>query len=233
MPTFGDFLYTQLILRIPKPSTSFASKTVIITGASSGLGKEAAKHIICLGAEKLILGCRSISKGNKAKAEIESVTGCNPNTIEVWQVDIESPISVKDFVARATQSDGPSSVSTGGFLGRSRFNMLQAPFCHYNLPALIRVGSHSIFNAQVVGALCIVRRTALPSFPIGHRICFARRTRAWAKAVVSFLDSLTGSWGRGGRRNVLSVNNRQQLAMVRGKSGERAKVDLPATRAGA
>ncbi|KAL3455535.1 NAD(P)-binding protein [Aspergillus heterothallicus] len=103
MPTLGDFLYTQLVLRIPKPTTSFASKTVIITGASSGLGKEATKHIVRLGAEKVILGCRSISKGENAKAEIVSATGCTSDTLEVWQVDIESSVSIKEFVARATQ----------------------------------------------------------------------------------------------------------------------------------
>ncbi|KAL2867360.1 NAD(P)-binding protein [Aspergillus lucknowensis] len=103
MPSFGDFLYTQLILRIPKPTASFASKTVIITGASSGLGKEAAKHIARLGASKIILGCRSISKGEKAKLEIESTVRCSPNVLEVWQVDIESPPSMTEFVARVNQ----------------------------------------------------------------------------------------------------------------------------------
>lgn len=101
MPSFGDFIHTQLILKIPSPTTSFASKTVIITGASSGLGKETAKHIVRLGAGKVILGCRNISKGNKAKLEIESSLRCNPDVIEVWEVDIESASSVKKFVDRA------------------------------------------------------------------------------------------------------------------------------------
>ena len=101
MPSFGNFIHTQLILKIPKPTTSFASKTVIVTGASSGLGKETAKHIVRLGASKVILGCRNISKGNKTKLEIESLLRCNPNIIEVWEVDIESASSVKKFVDRA------------------------------------------------------------------------------------------------------------------------------------
>jgi retinol dehydrogenase-12 len=101
MPSFGNFIHTQLILKIPEPTTSFASKTVIITGASSGLGKEAAKHIVRLGASKVILGCRNTSKGNKAKLEIESSLRCSPGIIEVWEVDIESPPSVKEFVDQA------------------------------------------------------------------------------------------------------------------------------------
>ncbi|GAD97951.1 hypothetical protein THITE_2116303 [Paecilomyces variotii No. 5] len=100
MPTFGNFLHTQLVLKIPKPTTSFASKTVIITGASSGIGKEAARHIVRLGASKVILGCRNITKGDRAKREIESSLGCSQKIIEVWEVDIESPESIKKFVDR-------------------------------------------------------------------------------------------------------------------------------------
>jgi retinol dehydrogenase 12 len=69
--------------------------------SSSGLGKEAAEHIVRLGASKVILGCRNTSKGDKAKLEIESSLRCSPDIIEVWEVDIESPLSVKKFVNRA------------------------------------------------------------------------------------------------------------------------------------
>lgn len=102
MPSLGDFFYTQFVLKIPKPSTCFAAKTVIITGASSGLGK-AAKHIVRLSARKVNLGCRSISKGENTKREIESVLQCGGDILEVWQVDIEPPSSVKESVERANQ----------------------------------------------------------------------------------------------------------------------------------
>ncbi|MCJ1307074.1 hypothetical protein MMC25_000720 [Agyrium rufum] len=103
MPTFSDFIHKQIILKIPKPTESFASKTVIITGASSGLGKEAAKHIVRLGATKVILGCRSISKGEKVEAEIEASTGAKPGTLDVWQLDLESPPSIRAFVERVNK----------------------------------------------------------------------------------------------------------------------------------
>ncbi|KAJ9610295.1 hypothetical protein H2200_005072 [Cladophialophora chaetospira] len=101
MPSFSDFIHTQLILKIPIPTSSFASKVVIITGANSGLGKEAAKHIVRLGASKVILGCRSLSKGNKAQHEIETSVQCSPGTIEVWELDLESPSSVRAFADQA------------------------------------------------------------------------------------------------------------------------------------
>jgi retinol dehydrogenase 12 len=100
MPSFSNFLYTQLVLKIPEPSTSFDSKTVIVTGANGGLGKESVKHIIRLGASKVICGCRSQSRGNKAKQEIEKLLRCSTDIIEVWEIDIESPSSTKRFVDR-------------------------------------------------------------------------------------------------------------------------------------
>ncbi|EAQ90259.1 hypothetical protein CHGG_02194 [Chaetomium globosum CBS 148.51] len=101
MPSFGDFVRTQFLLKIPKPTASFAPKTVIVTGANGGLGKETAKHIVRLGASMVILGCRNLSKGNAAKREIETASGLSSSTIQVWELDIESPKSIKQFVDRA------------------------------------------------------------------------------------------------------------------------------------
>lgn len=102
MPTIGNFLHTQLILKIPIPTASFSSKSVIITGASSGLGQEAAKHIVRLGASKVILACRNTTKGNETKGEIENALNCKKDILEVWQVNIESADSIKQFVDRAS-----------------------------------------------------------------------------------------------------------------------------------
>ena len=101
MPSFGDFVHAQFLLKIPAPSASFASKTVIVTGANGGLGKEIVKHIIRLGASKVIFGCRSRIRGNQAKEEIEGLLKCGPAIIEIWDVDLESPKSIKDFVDQA------------------------------------------------------------------------------------------------------------------------------------
>lgn len=84
MPSFKNFLYTQLIAKIPMPTSSFAPKTVIITGSNTDLGKEAARHVARLGASNLIIACRNISKGNNARLEIDSSVKCRPDVIEVW-----------------------------------------------------------------------------------------------------------------------------------------------------
>lgn len=65
MPAFRDFVHTQFLLKIPEPSTSFESKTVIVTGANGGLGIEIVKHIVRLGAAKVIcaaVACRAAPK---------------------------------------------------------------------------------------------------------------------------------------------------------------------------
>lgn len=98
MPSFGDFIHTQLVLKIPKPSVSFSQRTVIVTGGSGGLGKEITKHIVLLGASKVILACRNTAKGEENKAAIVKTLKCRPEILEVWSLDLESPVSVKKFV---------------------------------------------------------------------------------------------------------------------------------------
>lgn len=109
MPNFKDFVHTQFLLNIPEPSGSFAGKTVIVTGANGGLGKHIVRHILRLGAKRVICGCRSLSRGAEAKKEIEtaynSTSGkskpVSSDTIEVWELDLESPGSIHKFVERA------------------------------------------------------------------------------------------------------------------------------------
>ena len=48
---------------------SMKGKRVIITGPTSGVGKEIAIQLASLGAE-VILGCRDVKKGNKVASEI-------------------------------------------------------------------------------------------------------------------------------------------------------------------
>jgi NAD(P)-dependent dehydrogenase (short-subunit alcohol dehydrogenase family) len=56
----------------PSPSTqSFAGRTILITGASSGLGLEAAKKLAALNCDRLIITTRGESKGQAARKEIE------------------------------------------------------------------------------------------------------------------------------------------------------------------
>lgn len=82
-------------LSSPPPDT-FKHQTILITGANSGVGLEAARHFGRLGASHIILAVRSVEKG---LAAAEVLSSASPSTrIDVWEVDLDSFDSVKAFL---------------------------------------------------------------------------------------------------------------------------------------
>ncbi|KAL4876074.1 hypothetical protein BJY04DRAFT_223424 [Aspergillus karnatakaensis] len=77
-------------------------KTYIVTGANTGLGFEASKHLVGLGAKKVILAVRSIPSGIAAKQKIDEATNTT-DVAEVWALDLSSYDSVKAFAKRASE----------------------------------------------------------------------------------------------------------------------------------
>jgi NAD(P)-dependent dehydrogenase (short-subunit alcohol dehydrogenase family) len=61
--------------------------------------------LICLGASKVILAVRSISKGERTVEEIIQSTKCSPSRLEVWSLDLSNYNSVKQFRARVSTLD--------------------------------------------------------------------------------------------------------------------------------
>ncbi|KAK4234380.1 Dehydrogenase/reductase SDR family member 13 [Achaetomium macrosporum] len=77
-------------------------RTYIVTGANTGLGFEAAKHLASLGAAKVILAVRNTITGQAAKQEIDTAAGTtDKDVVEVWPLDLCSYDSVKAFAKRA------------------------------------------------------------------------------------------------------------------------------------
>ncbi|EED14296.1 short-chain dehydrogenase, putative [Talaromyces stipitatus ATCC 10500] len=93
-------LSSNLFITLPIPRTNLKGQTYIVTGSNTGLGFEASRHINKLGAEKLIMAVRSISKGETARAEILRSTGREESSIEVWELDMGRHESIKNFAAR-------------------------------------------------------------------------------------------------------------------------------------
>lgn len=69
-------------------------KTVMITGANSGIGKETAKALAIEGAE-IVMACRDLDRAQAARAEI--VAASANEAVRVMQLDLASLASVKAF----------------------------------------------------------------------------------------------------------------------------------------
>ncbi|KAF2726843.1 retinol dehydrogenase 12 [Polyplosphaeria fusca] len=102
---FFMLMKSQWFAKIPVPTSSFAGQTVIVTGSNTGLGKEAARHVVRLGAARVILAVRTESKGQAAAEDILTTTKANKNIIEVWPLDMSDFDSIKAFAERAQGLD--------------------------------------------------------------------------------------------------------------------------------
>ena len=81
---------------------SLKGKTVVITGANTGMGKETAVHLAARGA-RVIIGCRNLEKGRKALKEIQEQSG-NKN-IFLEKLDLASLESVRAFADKVVNSE--------------------------------------------------------------------------------------------------------------------------------
>lgn len=72
-----------------------SGKNIIVTGGNSGLGFESVKSFAWNGAD-VILACRSIEKGEKAKMQIGNV----PGNIEVMHLDLQDFNSIELFAEK-------------------------------------------------------------------------------------------------------------------------------------
>ena len=95
-----SWFYSQLFVTPALPTTSFEGKTVVITGANRGLGLEATRQFVRLGASKVIMAVRSVSRGQAAKDDIEHTEKCPTSTIEIWDLDMASYDSIKQFAEK-------------------------------------------------------------------------------------------------------------------------------------
>jgi NAD(P)-dependent dehydrogenase (short-subunit alcohol dehydrogenase family) len=73
---------------------SMKGKRVLVTGPTSGVGKEIAMELAALGAE-LVLACRDINKGKLTAAEITKRTGSTK--LVVMHMDASSQKSIREF----------------------------------------------------------------------------------------------------------------------------------------
>ncbi|XP_067827380.1 retinol dehydrogenase 13 [Heptranchias perlo] len=85
-----------------KSKVRLDGKTVIVTGANVGIGKETAKDLAQRGA-RVILACRDLEKANKVAAELRKASG-NGNIL-VQKLDLASLQSVRSFANRIQETE--------------------------------------------------------------------------------------------------------------------------------
>lgn len=121
---FPTFLKSQLLVSIPPPQYDLSGQRFIVTGSNVGLGLEAARHLVRLNAQGVILAVRDIAKGEAAKKAIEESTS-RQNVVEVWQLDLGSYDSVKTFAKRAEGLDRLDAVIENAGMATWDFKMLE------------------------------------------------------------------------------------------------------------
>lgn len=119
-----NFFYTQLFVTPPYPVTDFTNQTIIVTGANTGLGLEAAKHFVRLNASKVILAVRNLEKGRIAQEAINDATGRN-GVVEVWQLDLSSYQSVKDFAGQVSKLERLDAMVENAGIGATKFELTE------------------------------------------------------------------------------------------------------------
>ncbi|KAF9448402.1 short-chain dehydrogenase [Macrolepiota fuliginosa MF-IS2] len=99
--SFFSFAREQWTKVPPVVHVDLKGKTVVVVGANTGLGFEAAQHFARMGAGRLVLACRSQEKGETAIERLKQETGYSE--AELWLVDLADFASVRAFVDKALE----------------------------------------------------------------------------------------------------------------------------------
>ncbi|KAJ7861310.1 hypothetical protein B0H14DRAFT_537850 [Mycena olivaceomarginata] len=88
----------------PVAKADLTGKTVVVIGANTGLGFESVKHFATMSPGRIILGCRSQSRGQAALEKLRAETRYEKG--EVWIIDLADFSSVKSFADKFEQDGG-------------------------------------------------------------------------------------------------------------------------------
>ncbi|XP_031832210.2 retinol dehydrogenase 14 [Nomia melanderi] len=96
------YAYAQYTLGICKSKNRMDGKTVIVTGCTSGIGKETARDIAKRGA-RLIMACRNVDAAETVKEEF--VKESKNENIVVRKLDLSSLASVREFAQQINREE--------------------------------------------------------------------------------------------------------------------------------
>jgi len=94
------------------------NKSILITGANGGLGKESARQLAMInGTERIYLACRNLTKAQEAKQSLEKSTG--KSIFEIVIMDVSDPDSVRSAVAGLNEPIDGLIMNAGGMGGKN------------------------------------------------------------------------------------------------------------------
>jgi NAD(P)-dependent dehydrogenase (short-subunit alcohol dehydrogenase family) len=94
------------------------NKSILITGANVGVGKEAARQLALKNeTEKIYLACRNPKKAEAAKADLEKST--NKKIFEILIIDVSSVESVRAAVSKLKEPVDALIMNAGGLAGKT------------------------------------------------------------------------------------------------------------------
>ncbi|KAB5523133.1 hypothetical protein GE09DRAFT_492408 [Coniochaeta sp. 2T2.1] len=101
----GVYIKSQFLTKPQSapPGTDLAGRVAIITGASSGLGFHACRHLLSLGLSRLVMAVRSPQKGSAAASTLRAEYPAA--TIDVWPLEMSSYDFILSFVRRVESAD--------------------------------------------------------------------------------------------------------------------------------
>ncbi|KAH0343627.1 NAD(P)-binding protein, partial [Aureobasidium melanogenum] len=118
------FLYSQFFVTPEYPKQSCKGQVYIVTGANVGLGFEASRHLVRLGADKVILACRNLEKGEAAAKNIEESTK-RIGVAEVWSLDLSSFESVKEFAKKVDTLPRIDAIIENAGMSTEKFKLFE------------------------------------------------------------------------------------------------------------
>ncbi|KAG5640178.1 hypothetical protein DXG03_009519 [Asterophora parasitica] len=98
------FIQDQWTSVPPVTTADLTGKTVMVIGANTGLGFEAAKHFARMKPKRLILACRSKEKGEAAIARLRKEA--EYESAELWMIDLSKFSSVIEFADKFDKDGG-------------------------------------------------------------------------------------------------------------------------------